>query len=397
MNRTEIVMVVEEVHLHTTRQRMARYDQGEPILVRLLRMGRKFGISTVILDQTLSEIPSAILGNLTTRIVFRLTNAPCAYAVCASMGLDHEQKNELVEMPRRRAIIQTGSNPKPFLIHVVEIPERYRPPEDKMIERERICLSMMDYSMKFEVAVIRGEMHKMLCRICEFPFETIEERSEALGIDRAREYRVRQNLAKLGMIGLGDKVGSKWQLYVPTSKGAEWAEGLGLNVPVFKSGVGHEFMVQKVRESLGKFFADMEFFPPGKSLGICGVQPDLLAGMRANGKDGGWRMAVQISSTNKSAYEVDRAIQLSQVEQIDLVMIVAKNKTGRRALERKLKERQREGKGLFRGHAEQESEKNKGEKGRDGAVHFQECADCTKIIDFETCVSHGYDWTWVMG
>jgi hypothetical protein len=430
MNRTELILLVEEAHLHMTRQRMLRYDQGEPLIVRLLRTGRKHGISVVVVDQTPSELPPAVLGNLATRVVFRLTNELCARAVSVSMGMDDGQKDELVELPRRRAIIQSADNPKPFMIRVVEIPERYRPGEEELLERERQSLAGLDHEVpeadaaevlygkkeepEFRVKAIRGDMHKVLARIAERPCETIEERGESLGMERAKEYRARQNLEKLGMIEPGDRVGSKWQLYVLTAKGREWAASLGLKVPEFKSGVGHEFMAARVREALERFFEGMEFFPPGKGLGIAGVQPDLLAGLRGHGVDGGWRMAIQVCSTNKGSYEADRAVALSGIEQIDLVVIVAKNKGSRREVERKLREKA-DAKGLLwtgdgvrkdqddhQKHHEDEQAKDAsggdsgGSKGGEGETHFQQRAGCIKITDFETCASPEYDWTWVI-
>ncbi len=426
MNRTELVLVVEEAHLHTTRARMLRYDQGEPILVRILRTGRKYGLAVVIVEQTPSEMPPAVLGNLATRIVFRLTNEQCVRAVSATMSLKEAQVDTLVELPKRRAIVQTADNPEPFLIQVAEIPERYRPPEEELLERETESLAQLGYEMpeadaaealfgkkeepEFRAKAIRGDMHKTLCRICEHPAETIEDRCEALGMERAGEFRARQQLERLGMIEPGDRAGAKLQLFVPTAKGREWAASLGLKVPEFKSGVAHEFMSVRIRESLERSFEGIEFFDPGKGLRIAGVQPDLLAGMRGHGMDGGWRMAVQVSSTNKSAYEADRAMELAELGQIDLVVVVAANKGSRKAIERKLRER-KEKKGLLwqeegarkgrpdrqdgrgRGGAGQDSG---GSNGRERATHFHGRPGRIEVTDFETCVNRDYDWGWVM-
>jgi hypothetical protein len=427
MNVTELVLVVEEAHLHTTRARMLRYDQGEPILVRILRTGRKHGIAVVIVEQTPSEMPPAVLGNVATRVVFRLTNEQCVRAVSATMGLEEAQEDALVELPKRRAIVQTADNPKPFMIQVAEIPERYRPPEDELLERERQSLAALDYEMPeadaaevlfgkkeepdFRVKAIRGDMHKTLSRVCEHPAETIEDRCEALGMERAKEFRARQQLERLGMIELGDrKAGSKLRLYVPTAKGREWAASLGLKVPEFKSGVAHEFMTVRIREALERFFEGIEFFDPGKGLGIAGLQPDLLAGMRGHGMDSGWRMAVQISSTNKSAYEADRAIQLAEIGQIDLVVVVAGNKGSRKGIERKLRERM-EKKGLLwqeegtrKGRPDRQDGRGHGGAGGDSGssndgereTHFHGGAGRMKVTDFESAVNPAYNWGWVI-
>jgi len=427
MKDTYVELVFEEAHLHTSQQKMRRYDLGEPMIVRLLRTGRKFSLSCLVIDQTPSELPPALLGNLASRIVFRLSNYPCVRAISRTMGLSGGQEEELVELARRFAIVQTADTPRPFIIRVVDIAERYRPPEDELLARERESLALLDYEIpavdvvgvllggrkkdeRLELKPIRGDMLKVLTRICEVPAELIEERSEEIGIERSREGRARENLNKLGTIEMGDKVGSKWHLYVATEKGKRWARSMGLKVAEFKSGVGHEFMVRRVRESLERFFADIEFFSAGESLGIIGVQPDLLAGMRLQGPDTGWRMAIQVSSTNKSAYEVDKAIELAGIPQIDVVVVVAKNKTSRKSIEMRLGERTGSEGLLWRERGERKDAQNKTGKGPreehhketrrggriQGDAHVRECAKCIKIIDFEMCVSRDYDWSWVI-
>jgi len=346
------------------------------------------------------------------------------------MGLSVEQEAELVELARRMAIVQTGGIPKPFVVSVIEIPERYRPAESELLEREHASLDIIDYEFYdvdvpevllgkkkedegLELKPIRGDMHKVLTRMCELPCEVIDERCEAIGIERAREYRARKNLIKLGMIEHGDKVGSKWQLYVPTEKGIRWARSLGIKVPAFKSGIGHEFMVQKVRRRLKDFFIDIEFFSPGESLGISGVQPDLLAGLRRKDGDSSWRIAIQISSTNRAEYEVKRAVELSGIAQIDLVIIVARNKTTGRAIERKLREaedRARDsdsegsrvpqsglGERVSTGNRQTGGGNDKIDSQNKSEIHIQKGAKWIEVLDFETCVSESYDWSWVTG
>lgn len=441
MNSAEVVLVFEETHLHASRQKMFRFDLGEPIMVRIMRQGRKFGVSSVAIDQSPSQLHDAVLANVATRIVLRLTNYPCVHAIVRTMGLDDRQEKALVELARRRALVQTADNPKPFVVEVVEIPERQRPVEKELLERERISLESLDHEMAdsdaLEVllgekkeqenmvpAAIRGDMHKVLARICESPWELIEERAEVLSIERAREYRARQNLEKLGMVEAADKVGAKWLLYLPTEKGRRWARSLGIKVPEFKSGIGHEYMVRRVKASLERFFGKIEFFPPGESLGVAGVQPDLLAGLRTRDGDSSFRMAVQISCANRAQYEVERAVEISGIAQIDLVVIVAKNKSHRRSIDRRLLEKggrdapvgggrmeaedgrkraadggggDKPGSGGSGGRKEGEEKGKKGEEnGCKTTFHFQKMRGRIVTVDFETCVSQGYDWSWVM-
>lgn len=405
MSGIKVVLVIEEMHMHASRKKMSRFDMGEPVMVRVMRQGQNFSISCVAIEQSPSLLDSAILANVATRIVMRLTNSPCVSAIAHSMGLTGPQRDELVELPRRRALVQTADVTKPFLIQVINIQEHERPPEDEMLERERLSLEGLDqYVPRVDVVevlhadgkeeddigmkAIRGDMHKVLVRICEHPCELIEERSDAVCIERAREGRAREKLLKLGLIELGDKVGAKWLLYGPTDKGKTWARSLGLEVPRFKSGVGHEYMVRCVSDSLGGFFGeDIQFFAPGEGLVICGVQPDLLAGLRRIDVKSGFRMAIEISSQNKAKYEARKALEMAGLGQIELVVLVAKTKTHRHDIERML------------GKLAGEEGRNGGavdDNARKDTTHLQETRGRIIALDFETCVKSGYDWSWVM-
>lgn len=397
-NATGVILVWEEMHLFASRQKMARHDLSEPLAVRLLRTGRKHGVSVVAIDQIPSELPAAVLGNLSTRIVFRLTNSPCINAIAYSMGLDRTQAEGLAEMPPRRAVVQTARIPKPFLLNVVEIPERQRPSAEELGEREKGSLEMLDYELpdvdvsqvllgqekkkedRGADSAIRGDLYKVLARICERPYELIEERIEDLGFDRAREYRARRALEKLGMIALGDKAGAKLLLYVPTAKGIQWARNLGLIVHQYKSGIAHEMVARKVRESLGKFSSRISFVSEGKGLGVSQIQPDLLAKIRGIDGDTSRRVAIQVSSTNRAEYEARRALELCKVEQIDMVVVIAKNKRTGNAIERNIGELQA-----------------KPQEGEGALVSTKTIEARVRVLDFEACMDAAYDWNWIMG
>ena len=165
-------------------------------------------------------------------------------------------------------------------------------------------------------------------------------------------------------------------------------ETTSLDVPRFKAGVGHEYLVRKVRDSLGAFFGeDIEFFAPGEGLSISGVQPDLLAGLRRLDVPSGFRMAVEVSSKNKARYEASKALEIAGLGQIDLVVLVAKTKTHRRDIERMLKKLEKE-KGIKGGLTDGDAQK--------GATHSHGTRGRIVALDFETCVKGGYDWSWVM-
>jgi hypothetical protein len=415
-NATGVILVWEEMHLFASRQKMARHDLSEPLAVRLLRTGRKHGVSVVAIDQIPSEIPAGVLGNLSTRIVFRLTNSPCINAIAYSMGLDRPQAEGLAELPPRRAVMQTTRIPKPFLLNVVEIPERQRPSTEELREREKGSLEMLDYELpdvdvsqvllgqekkkedRGADSAIRGDLYKVLARICERPYELIEERIEGLGFDRAREYRARRALEKIGMIALGDKAGAKLLLYVPTAKGIQWARNMGLTVHQYKSGIAHEMVVRKIRESLGKFSSRISFVSEGEGLGVSQVQPDLLAKIRGIDGDKSGRVrivAIQVNSTNRAESEARTALELCAIDQIDMVVVIAKNKRTGNAIERNIGELQakpREGK-----RAGSEAEGMAEGKGEGALVSTKTIEARLRVLDFEACVNAAYDWNWIIG
>jgi hypothetical protein len=257
-----------------------------------------------------------------------------------------------------------------------------------------------------------------LYRICEKPYEIIEERNDALGMDRAQEYRHRKNLEKLGMIQKGDKVGAKWQLWIPTAKGIKWAEEHGIKVHQHKSGIGHEFIVRKVEKALEKFSSRISFIAAGKSLGVSGIQPDVLLRVEAPDGDTGRRVAIQISATSKPEYEARSALELCRIAQIDVVLVIAKNKRARMLIERKVKELKqvkttankttidtrinnrsdkRSDKRSERRDQNQSapSRKRNSDKRNNGISDRH--LECPIVIDFETCMKPGYDWSFILG
>ncbi len=412
-NKIVSVIIMEEVHLLASEQKMKRQDLGEPLIVRQLRLSRKHGVSNVVVDQTPGALPRAILANLSTRIAFHLGNPSCIWSISNSMGLDRTQAAEIAKLPERMAVVQTSDIPEPFVLRVVDIPESEKPSEEEIGLRIKESLALLDHEFA-DVSVtdvllgiekdgeegegddnaVKGDTLKVLARICGVPHELIEERAESLRIGRGRESRARKKLEALGMIELGDKVGAKWQLYVPTARGTGWAEGLGLPVHRYKSGIAHEFMLKRVRQALGSFCQRVSFVSEGRAIGDTGIQPDLTAHIRRERGGPPRVIVIQISCSNKPDYEARKAVKLSRIKQIDMVLVIAKNKGARNVLEdriRRLVERERARSNKKRNPAGSDSTDS------EGASMFDAGAGSGPfILDFETCVSAEYDWGWVI-
>jgi hypothetical protein len=378
-DRAEYILLMEEAHMTFSPVKMKRYDLGELPVIRELRMCRKFGLSIIVVNQTIFDLPGAVLGNLSTRMVFRLTNSPCLTSISRTMGLNKWQFDEIGELVRRMAVVQSADSPKPFLARIGEIQKRGRTPGSLLEERERIAMEQLDYqpsdvdviTFLFGSArknaeaddrprLITGDSYLVLKSICEQPYLFIEERYESLGIDRAREFKARQELHKLGMIEKPEgRLGAKWELWIPkdADKVRAWAAVNKVTIHKYKGSIFHETMVRKIVDSVECFSNEVEVVSEGEALGISGIQPDLILGLGAR------RVAVQVSYQSKADYEAARARELSEMEGIDLVVIVAANKTKARAIEKKI---------------------------GDGSVGV-------KVLDFEACVSKGFDWGFILG
>jgi len=388
-----IVMLLEEAHRTISEEKIKRYDMGEPQIIDELRTCRKYGMSMVIIDQIPSDLPTAVFGNLGMKIVFRLSDKPCINAIEDSMGLDREQRKKIGELPRRRAIVQTSGNPEPFLLEVPELPGSAMPTLDELNERIKLSMEYYDYELEDininlflfggkrkdsengEQEAIGGDMLRVLVRICEAPYELIEERLAILNMDRAQEFRARQDLTKLGLIEKGEVLGSRWAVYIPTAKGVQWAEKAGFTVYRYKGSIAHEVMVKRVKGALENYSKDITVICEGEALGKSGVQPDMIVMVKDREGDTSRRVAVQLSYENKPDYEARRAFELCGIEQIDMVVLVAKNKKSSGSLERAV------------------TRLNQGSLFEDR----KHPAVPVRIIDFETCVKPDYDWSWILG
>lgn len=169
-------------------------------------------------------------------------------------------------------------------------------------------------------------------RVVWFPDETIQERCEALRIDRGKEWRARQRLALQGLLESVGKIG-KWEFFGPTERaGKEWAAAHGMQEKKYKSGRLHETLLKRVEMSIKELMPEAEVRNGGQ---LEGVQFDRLISRKG---EVGSKVPVQVSVSNTAKYEVERARRLGLHPCVCRVVLVGATRKKARALEKRLQE-----------------------------------------------------------
>lgn len=129
------LVVIEECHIMLNPQRAFRSDLGEPPLQDALRRQRKASRSFLLVDQTIGELPGSVIANMGSMMTFGLRNLKCQQVLGAAMGLNPEQKNVLMKLPPRVAIVHTNAFPEPMMVQIPEL--AFRPAlSDEVVKAE---------------------------------------------------------------------------------------------------------------------------------------------------------------------------------------------------------------------------------------------------------------------
>jgi hypothetical protein len=343
----DFLVVIEEAHLQSAAKE--RMDIGSDFLSYLFRTGRHSQVRFCINDQVPSLLSPEILANIDTCVSFQLVNGRCIWTVAGSRGLTREQAARLPELEPRHAIVHSSVHPPPFEIVVPEMSFPPPPGEEEMRRRTEEALSgvrWVEYVPPAEAAALRGASRngthagphdllgdevKVMVRICEYPAELIEERCDALKMDRAREFRARKSLVAKGFLTETEEtLGNKMKFFEATGKGRRWAEKHGFKVRVYKSGPLHDYLLGQVEKQLGKVNTRFGFQRHSEIGRGHGLQPDCVMMMPPD-----QRAIIEICCHNM-AYEAKNLVAESGVNAVDLVVAVAPNRRTKGALERAL-------------------------------------------------------------
>ena len=375
------MLVMEEAHLVLGGQADRRTsDLKESTPSGVLRDLRKTGTTGVVVSQLIGDVARGVLGNLGSIVCLRQSHQHCVRQAAAALNLKAWQEEEIARLPNRRAIARFSRYPDPVCLVVRDaralFPEDSRPPSrEEARERSRPILEAVPYIKKCEApAAVQvgaadaegpgapgrekpkpaGEPKaegglppaeaRVYARIAAQPWELIEDRMDALGLDREAEGQARARLEARGLIAFAGKAGAKHRLFELTARGHEIvdrAKGLAVFVQG-KGSVVHEAIVRYTERSLGRHSTAFRFQRVGVSSTLGGVQPDLLLLLPSGG-----RVPIQACHKNTVAAEAEALVRLHRLallepgdaDRVDFVLAVCANRRHMAALGRALMKR----------------------------------------------------------
>jgi hypothetical protein len=361
------MLVLEEAHEYAggqTDKRTSDLKEGKPS--SFLRDLRKTGACGVVVSHLISDLASSVRGNLGTIFSLRQGDRQCIREAASALILAPWQEPEIARLPNQHAVARFSRFGEPVYLAVKDaralLGEGSPPPsKEEARARSKAILEAIPYVRKCEppkpedensragtgegLPSAGGGLHpkelRVYSRIASQPWETIEDRMDALGLDRETEGDARAKLESRGLIAFAGKVGAKCRLFELTARGRELARTMGL--PIAKPGKGstvHESIVYHVQRSLGRHSAAFRFQRARVSATTAGVQPDSLLVT-----SGGGRIPIQACFANHPDYEAAALLRLHRLSQlgpgdadkVDFVLGIAASKHHKDALERALK------------------------------------------------------------
>lgn len=281
------IFVFDEGHRLFNVARTGRADLGEPIAFQAVRMIRKRGIGLIIGDQVPHLLPQVVRANLGTRIILRMVDGNPVRAVAESLSLSSDQREFLLELPKRRAVAQFSGSAGPFLIELPEF-EMVARSDDEInwskpdqipgyVPEEEVVLSPRTQAKS---SASRGSLSKeaidYLEAISNNVFLPVTKRDRELRKSGWKGNALRNELLKDGLISMVDiptgKRGSKLRLTRISEKGYGLLGDLKVacSRPKGKGSFEHQFWQHTIAEwaKTQGYSAEIECFRKGKSVDV---------------------------------------------------------------------------------------------------------------------------------
>lgn len=250
------VIIFEEFH------NIAMQGKSDNLVGSIFRQARKYGLGLVAIDQTPSEIPNEIYGNMNTKVSFSLSTNRDISAMAKAMNLDSYKARYLGMLDTGQAILNVKQRyHDSFLI---------RPPfisQDQNITDREIETRMKAFS---HLSVAESELHSnstgiqgfleidilsplskiLLQNIAERPFLPVSQRYKILGVSMAQGNDIQRELIDKGLATAHTIDGLR--LLDLTHRGRDETQGFGIKIPAYKGGLLHSYWVNETVQYLKK-------------------------------------------------------------------------------------------------------------------------------------------------
>ena len=287
------LFVFDESHRLFNVARTDRADLGEPIAFQAVRTIRKRGVGLILGDQVPHLLPQVVRANLGTRIILRMVDGNSVRAIGDSLSLTSEQRSFLLELPKRRAVVQYSAHERPFLIdlpeHMVEAisdaelaARSVRPGDIPGFVPEKTVEATPNRPRVSKLSdVLSKESIDYLEAISKNQFIPVTKRDSLLKKSGWKGDLLRKDLSEKGFISIVTintyKRGSNPRLAQITEKGYALLDKLKIDYrrPKGKGGFVHQFWQHTIAEWARRegYTAEIEYFRNGKSVDV-GLQRD---------------------------------------------------------------------------------------------------------------------------
>jgi hypothetical protein len=249
-------IIFEEFH------NIAMKGKSDNLVGSMFRQARKYGLGLVAIDQTPSEIPNEIYGNMNTKVSFSLSTNRDITAMAKAMNLDSQRSRYLGMLDTGKAIMAVKQrHHDSFLI---------RPPflkQDQNITDAELKSRMLRFSHLsvpgtgfeanrsgiqgfLEIDTLSPLSKILLQNIAEKPFMPVSQRYKILGLSMADGNDLQRELIEKRLITAHTIDGLR--LLDLTPKGRDEVQNMGIKIPAYKGGLQHSYWINETVQFLKK-------------------------------------------------------------------------------------------------------------------------------------------------
>jgi len=252
------VLIFEEFH------NIAMSGKEDNMVSNLFRESRKYGIGLIAIDQTPSEIPNSIFGNMNSKISFSLSTSRDITAMARAMNLGNIEARYLGMLDTGQAIINVKQRYhdsfvlKPYYTQIEEsmtdsdLREAMKPYKDEHVQISDLnAYSSNSNSPRSNDSLLPPEKI-LLANIIEKPLLGVDKRTKILGIHSSEMSQIHNSLEEKGIINTFTV--DKKKLMELTSFGRYTAKEEGFDIPErqTRGGIEHYYWIDQVSQMLVK-------------------------------------------------------------------------------------------------------------------------------------------------